>query len=67
MKFLERKASTVRAKSVDELKEELLQLKKETFNLRFQKVNGGISDTSRRKWVRRKVALIKTLLNEKVA
>lgn len=67
MKLAERKASALRAKTRDELKEELLQLKKETFNLRFQKANMNVSDTSRRKWVRRKIALIKTMLNEKAA
>jgi large subunit ribosomal protein L29 len=67
MKLAERKASVLRTKTVDELKDELLQLKKETFNLRFQKANMNVSDTARRKWVRRKVALLKTLLNEKAA
>jgi large subunit ribosomal protein L29 len=67
MKLAERKASVLRIKTVDELKDELLQLKKEMFNLRFQKANMSVSDTSRRKWVRRKVALLKTLLNEKAA
>jgi large subunit ribosomal protein L29 len=67
MKLAERKASVLRAKTVDELKDELLQLKKEAFNLRFQKANMNVSDTTRRKWVRRKVALLKTLLNEKAA
>lgn len=67
MKLAERKACVLRAKTVDELKDELLQLKKEAFNLRFQKANMNVSDTTRRKWVRRKVALLKTLLNEKAA
>jgi large subunit ribosomal protein L29 len=56
------KASEVRAKSGDELREHLLQLKKEQFNLRFQKATGQLENTSRVRAVRRDIARIKTIL-----
>jgi len=56
------KASEVRAKSGDELREQLLQLKKEQFNLRFQKATGQLENTSRVRVVRRDIARIKTIL-----
>lgn len=59
------KASEVRAKSVDELKDELLALKKEQFNLRFQAASGQLENTGRVRQVRRDIARIKTLLTEK--
>lgn len=59
------KAEEVRAKSVDELKEQLLALKKEQFNLRFQKASGQLENTGRICEVRRDVARIKTMLTEK--
>ena len=56
------KASEVRAKGDDELREQLLQLKKEQFNLRFQKATGQLENTSRVRVVRRDIARIKTVL-----
>jgi large subunit ribosomal protein L29 len=56
------KADDVRAKSADELKEQLVQLKKEQFNLRFQKANGQLENTARVRQVRRDIARIKTVL-----
>jgi large subunit ribosomal protein L29 len=56
------KASEVRAKSGDELREQLLLLKKEQFNLRFQKATGQLENTSRVRSVRRDIARIKTIL-----
>ena len=58
------KAADVRAKSPDELKESLLQLKKEQFNLRFQKASGQLENTARVRQVRRDIARIKTILRE---
>ena len=58
------KAADVRAKSPDELKEELLKLRKESFNLRFQAVSGQLENTARVTAVRRDIARIKTILNE---
>ncbi len=60
------KASDVRAKTVDELKDELLNLKKEQFNLRFQGATQQLESTSRVKNVRRDIARVKTVLNEKL-
>ena len=61
------KASDVRAKSADELKTELLGLKKEQFNLRFQKASGQLENTARVFSVRRDIARIKTILAERTA
>ena len=58
------KAADLRAKSDDELKEQLLDLNKEAFNLRFQVVSGQLENTARVRQVRRNVARIKTALVE---
>ncbi len=54
------KASDVKQLTVDQLKDELLKLKKEQFNLRFQKATGQVENTSRIRQVRRDIARIKT-------
>jgi large subunit ribosomal protein L29 len=59
------KAADVRAKTDDELNTELGQLAKEVFNLRFQKASGQMENTARMRQVRRDVARIKTILNER--
>jgi large subunit ribosomal protein L29 len=59
------KATDFRAKTADELKDELLGLKKEQFNLRFQAASGQIENTSRFREVRRDIARIKTVMAEK--
>ncbi len=59
------KAEDVRAKSDDELKEQLLDLRKESFNLRFQSASGQLENTARVREVRRDVARIKTILLER--
>ena len=56
------KATDLRAKSVDELQDQLLQLKKEQFNLRFQRASGQLENTARVRQVRRDIARIKTIL-----
>lgn len=56
------KASDLRAKSTDELKDMLLGLRKEQFNLRFQRATGQLESTNRIQVVRRDIARIKTLL-----
>ena len=61
------KADDLRTKSEDELKDSLLGLKKEAFNLRFQKASGQLGNTSRVRQVRRDIARIKTVLGEKTA
>ncbi len=59
------KVSDVRAKTVDELKDELVGLKKEQFNLRFQRATQQLESTSRVREVRRDIARVKTVLSEK--
>ena len=58
------KTADLRAKTSDELKQDLLDSRKEQFNFRFQKSTGKIENTSRIRVVRRDIAKIKTLLNE---
>ena len=60
------KAEEVRKKTSDQLKIELQNLYKESFNLRFQKSSGQLENTSRIFKVRRLIARIKTILKEKV-
>ena len=55
----------VRAKSDDELKEQLLDLRKEAFNLRFQTASGQLENIARVRQVRRDIGRIKTILNER--
>jgi large subunit ribosomal protein L29 len=61
------KASDLRPKTGDQLKEELGNLRKEAFNLRFQKASGQLGKTGRVRQVRRDIARIKTVLGEKAA
>ncbi|BBI59011.1 hypothetical protein HSBAA_03170 [Vreelandella sulfidaeris] len=59
------KAQEIREKSAGELQEQLLELLREQFNLRMQKATGQLSQTHLLKQVRRDIARVKTLLNEK--
>jgi len=59
------KADEVRAKSDDQLKEQLVDLRKEAFNLRFQSATGQLDNTARRRQVRRDIARVKTILGER--
>ena len=61
------KASDVQALTDDQLQDELLSLKKEQFNLRFQTATGQIDNTARIREVRRTVARIKTVQGERQA
>jgi large subunit ribosomal protein L29 len=61
------KASDIRTKTEDQLKDELVNLKKEQFNLRFQAASGQSENTARVKQVRRDIARIKTVLAERAA
>ena len=61
------KAADVRAKTPDQLSDDLAALKKEQFNLRFQKATGQLEKTGRVKEVRRDIARIKTIAAEKAA
>tara|TARA_B100000900_G_scaffold360453_1_gene332553 strand:+ start:97 stop:312 length:216 start_codon:yes stop_codon:yes gene_type:complete len=58
------KAEALRAKTLDELKTQLVDLKKEQFNLRFQVAGGQVENPSRAKIVRREIARIKTVLGQ---
>ncbi|GLQ57443.1 50S ribosomal protein L29 [Devosia nitrariae] len=60
-------ASDVRAKTADELKAELVNLKKEQFNLRFQQATQQLEAPARVRQVRRDIARIKTILAQKSA
>ena len=57
-------AVDLRAQSGDELSDSLVKLKKEQFNLRFQRANGQMENTSRVRVVRREIARIQTVLGE---
>lgn len=60
-------AKELRDKTPDELREALANLKKESFNLRFQQATGSMESTARMRAVKRDVARVKTVLNEKAA
>jgi large subunit ribosomal protein L29 len=59
------KASDIRARTDDELGEEVDTLSKEIFNLRFQRASGQLENTARVRQVRRNIARIKTILDER--
>jgi len=59
------KVSEMKEKGVEELNAELLNLKREHFNLRMQKGSGQLEKTHRIKEVRREVARVKTILTQK--
>ena len=62
-----KQAENLRAKTVDELKTQIVDLKKEQFNLRFQRASGELENTARMRTIRREVARIKTVLGQKLA
>jgi large subunit ribosomal protein L29 len=66
MKSTQRK-SDLSAMSTDQLQDELLNLKKEQFNLRFQRATGQLENTGRVTEVRRDIARVKTLQRQKTA
>ncbi len=59
------KAPDLRARTVDELTEEVDTLGREIFNLRFQRASGQLENTARVRQVRRDIARIKTILGER--
>lgn len=61
------KAEDLKQKSDDELKDELVSLRKESFNLRFQSATGQLENTARVKEVRRDIARIKTILGARTS
>jgi len=58
-------ASDLRARTPDELSDQLDTLGKEIFNLRFQRASGQLENTARVRQVRREIARIKTILGER--
>ena len=60
-------ANELRDKTPDQLRDELANLKKEAFNLRFQQATGAMENTARMRSVKRDAARVKTILNEKAA
>lgn len=61
------RTSDLKAMSTDQLTDELLTLKKEQFNLRFQRATGQLENTGRVKEVRKDIARVKTLHRQKSA
>ena len=64
---MSKQAENLRANTVDELKGQIVTLKKEQFNLRFQRASGELENTARMRTIRREIARIKTVLCEKLA
>ena len=60
-------AKELRDKTPDQLRDDLVSLKKEAFNLRFQQATGQLENTARMRAVKRDVARVNTILNEKAA
>ena len=60
------KIEELKNKTIDQLKSILIDLKKESFNLRFQKANGQLENTARVTVVKRSVARVLTLINNKI-
>ena len=61
------KAEDLRDRTADQLRDELVRLKKEAFNMRFQVANGTFENTARMREVRRETARVLTVLREKSA
>jgi large subunit ribosomal protein L29 len=59
------KAADIRGKTADQLQEQLTQLRKERFNLRFQRATGQLEGTGRVRQVRREIARVLTVLGER--
>jgi large subunit ribosomal protein L29 len=60
-------ASELTTKTPDQLKDQLVALKKEAFNLRFQQATSQLENTARMRIVRRDAARVLTVLNQKAA
>jgi large subunit ribosomal protein L29 len=59
------KAPDIRAMTVDQIDDEVLKLKKEQFNLRFQRATGQLENTARVREVRRDIARLRTIARQK--
>ena len=60
-------ADDLRARTADQLNDQMAELKKEQFNLRFQRANGQVENTGRIRTLRRSIARIQTVLTEQRA
>jgi large subunit ribosomal protein L29 len=60
-------ATELKGKTPDQLRDALVSLKKEAFNLRFQQATGQLENTARMRLVKRDVARVKTVLSQKAA
>lgn len=61
------KAKDIRVMTNDQVKDEILKLKKEQFNLRFQKATGQVENTARIRQIRRDIARLKTVQSQQAA
>jgi large subunit ribosomal protein L29 len=61
------KAKDIRVMTKDQVKDEILKLKKEQFNLRFQRATGQIENTARIRQIRRDIARLKTVQSQQAA
>ena len=61
------KAKDIRVMSKDQVKDEILKLKKEQFNLRFQRATGQVENTARMRQIRRDIARLKTVQSQQAA
>ncbi len=59
------KAADIRTMTIDQIDDEVLKLKKEHFNLRFQRASGQLENTARVREVRRDIARLKTIARTK--
>jgi large subunit ribosomal protein L29 len=63
----EMKARDIRVMTKDQVKDEILKLKKEQFNLRFQRATGQVENTARIRQIRRDIARLKTVQSQQAA
>jgi large subunit ribosomal protein L29 len=63
----EMKAKDIRVMTKDQVKDEILKLKKEQFNLRFQRATGQVENTARIRQIRRDIARLKTVQSQQAA
>ncbi|MGA8611226.1 MAG: 50S ribosomal protein L29 [Xanthobacteraceae bacterium] len=61
------KATDIKVMTIDQIDDEVLKLKKEQFNLRFQRATGQLENTARVREVRRDIARLKTIAQQKRA
>ena len=62
-----KKANDIRVMTKDQVQDEILKLKKEQFNLRFQRATGQVENTARIRQIRRDIARLKTVQSQQAA